>query len=400
MTKITETNPWLGDKYSIENNKTGKTKDNNFSRNISGFYYDQQLENPVLRISLHPNTVYVKGEGTAAGEWRKVDDPEETREIPGVETWEYSKIPIAVALCNEDFSVDIVNSWSDFGGDPIGNIWNDNKASAPYMREFAKGLSTIASKTESYLQNDDKKLSKISRGAFDLIAALGRFGSEKLEDQAKYLSRALIVKGTRFSYYSGTGIAFGNLIMKFTLFPKWEGSTFVSVIDQIQGIMPYIIGDYIDVTELGTGDLGEFVKEFASWQLPPGGFQSELQDVDIVQKGTLKLRFGTFYALDNLVINNCNLTFSKTMVKNPSSKTGPDLTPMYCDVTLSLKPVTKYSKEKLIQFINAKSGKDPATKSYLEQVNTNIGQSLKQTKDKINNDLRTHIQKSGDKIVL
>jgi hypothetical protein len=132
--------------------------------------------------------------------------------------------------------------------------------------------------------------------------------------------------------------------------------------------------------------------------LPPGGFEAELKDVDIVQKGTLKLRFGTFYALDNLVINNCNFTFSKTMVKNPSSKTGPDLTPMYCDVTLSLRPITKYSKEKLIQFIDAKT--DPATKSYLEQVNKNIGQSLKQTKNKINNDLRTHIQKSGDKIIL
>ena len=400
MAKITETNPWLDDKYSITNNNAGKTKDNNFSRNISGFYYDQQLENPVLRVSLHPNTVYVKADGAAAGEWKEVAYPEETTEVPEVKIWKYSTIPIAVALCNEDFSVDIVNTWTDFGGDPIGNMWNDNKASAPYMREFAKGLADISSKTESYLQHTDTELSNLSKGAFELIGAISKFGAKSLKEQAKYLSRALIVKGTRFSYYSGTGIAFGNLIMKFTLFPKWEGSTFVSVIDQVQGIMPYIIGDYIDVTELGDGDLGEFVKKFASWQLPPGGFESEIQDVDIVQKGTLKLRFGTFYALDNLVINNCNLTFSKTMVKNPSSITGPDLTPMYCDVTLSLRPATKYSKNKLIQFVDAKSGKDPATKSYLELVNTNIGQSLKQTKDKINNELRTHIQKSGDKIVL
>jgi hypothetical protein len=398
MAEITETNPWLGDKYSITNNKAGKTKDNNFSRNISGFYYDQQLENPVLRVSLHPNTVYSKEGSTAEEKWKHVDHPEETVEIPEVEMWKYSTIPIAVALCNEDFSVDIVNEWTNFGDDPIGAMWNQNKASAPYMREFAKGLSDISSKTKSYLNDPDGNLSKVSRGAFELIEALGDFGSDRLETQARYLSRALIVKGTRFSYYSGTGIAFGNLIMKFTLFPKWEGSTFVSVIDQIQGIMPYIIGDYIDVTELGTKGVGEFVKEFASWQLPPGGFEAELKDVDIVQKGTLKLRFGTFYALDNLVINNCNFTFSKTMVKNPSSKTGPDLTPMYCDVTLSLRPITKYSKEKLIQFIDAKT--DPATKSYLEQVNKNIGQSLKQTKNKINNDLRTHIQKSGDKIIL
>ena len=395
MAKVTETEPWLDGVYDITNSTPSNIKDNNFSRNISGFYYDQQLENPVLRISLHPNTKY-QGPGLPPEQmWVKVPQPEQ-----GSDPWPYSTVPIAVALCNEDFTVDIVNSWTDFGGDPIGDMWNQNKASAPYMREFAKGLSTIASKTQAYLDSNDKDMSDLSRGALNLIEKLGELGSQSLSTQAKYLSRALIVKGTRFSYYSGTGIAFGNLIMKFTLFPKWEGSTFISVIDQIQGIMPYIIGDYIDVTELGTGDVGEFVSKFASWQLPPGGFESELQDVDIVQKGTLKLRFGTFYALDNLVINNCNLTFSKTMVKNPSSKTGPDLTPMYCDVALSLKPVTKYSKNKLIQFINAKSGKDPATKSYLEQVNTNIGQSLKQTKDKINNDLRTHIQKSGDKIVL
>ena len=398
MTKITETNPWLGDKYSIENNKTGKTKDNNFSRNISGFYYDQQLENPVLRISLHPNTVYYREDGKAVGKWKKVNDPEETIPIPGVEVWEYSKIPIAVALCNEDFTVDIVNSWSDFGGDPIGEMWNQNKASAPYMREIVKGLSTIASKTREY-SDSNEDMSDLSRGALNVVEKVSDFASQSLSTQAKYLSRALIVKGTRFSYYAGTGIAFGNFVMKFTLFPKWEESTFVSVIDQIQGIMPYIIGDYIDVTEL-EGELGKYAKEYASWQLPPGGFEAELKDVDIVQKGTLKLRFGTFYALDNLVINNCNFTFSKTMVKNPSSITGPDLTPMYCDVTLSFKPITKYSKEKLIQFIDAKSGKDPATKSYLEQVNNNINQSLKQTKDKINNDLRTHIQKSGDKIIL
>lgn len=398
MAKVTETEPWLDGVYDITNSTPSNIKDNNFSRNISGFYYDQQLENPVLRISLHPNTKY-QGPGKKPEDmWVKVPQPEHE---PGSDSdWPYSTVPIAVALCNEDFTVDIVNNWTDFGGDPIGGMWNQNKGSAPYMREFAKGLSTIVSKTREYSNSKHDDMSNLSRGALNLIEKLGELGSESLSTQAKYLSRALIVKGTRFSYYSGTGIAFGNLVMKFTLFPKWEGSTFVSVIDQIQGIMPYIIGDYIDVTELGTGDVGKFVKEFASWQLPPGGFESEIQDVDIVQQGTLKLRFGTFYALDNLVINNCNLTFSKTMVKNPSSKTGPDLTPMYCDVALSLKPATKYSKNKLIQFIDAKSGKDPATKSYLEQVNTNIGQSLKQTKVKINNDLRTHIQKSGDKIVL
>lgn len=367
----------------------------NFENTVSGFYYDQQMANPVLRVTLHPNMKYT---GTAPDYWEKVSG---TDAEAGPDKWPYQLKPIAIALVNEDFTVSISNSWSDFGGDPIADMWNSQKPMAPYMRDIAKSLGTISAKTEGYANNENIKDQTVMK----IISKVGEIAgnvSNQMETQAKYLNRSLVVQGTRFSYYGGTGIDFGNLSMKFTLFPTYVNGKFTTVNEQLVDLLPYIIGDYIPVTELKDlgQDVNNFVKEFAAWQLPPGGFEADIKDVDNVQKGTLKLRFGIYYALDNLVISGCNLNFSKTLLKDPtqdkrSFTTGHNLSPMYCDVMLQFRPATKYSKNKLLQFINAKSAN---TEILLERENANIAKNLLSIKEKNNSSLTSFIHTSGDDI--
>jgi hypothetical protein len=340
-------------------------KINNFEGSFGGFYYDQQLDNPLMRVTLHPNTKYT---GIGPEYWDHADNLEE-----GTDTWRYSKDPIATAVLNEDFSVDIANTWSDFGGDPISTMFNEQKTMAPYLKDIAQALHTISEKT---MAADTKEGG--GNKLYEAIAKVTDFVADNQEKQAVYLNRALVVKGTRFSYYGGTGLNFNNLVMKFTLFPKIEGGQFITIKEQLKTIMPYIIGDYIDVTELGDSDVGKFAKEFASWQLPPAGFASDIKDVDVVQQGTMKLRFGAYYALDNLVIGGCTFNFSKTMVKDPTVGasvyvTGQKISPMYCDVTLQFKPATKYSRNKLEEFINANA---PATKKIIDDTNREMAKNL------------------------
>jgi hypothetical protein len=57
------------------------------------------------------------------------------------------------------------------------------------------------------------------------------------------LNDHLVTQGTRFSYYAGSGTAFGGLGMKYTIFPKFDNvNGFVSVIEQIQQLYPYVNG--------------------------------------------------------------------------------------------------------------------------------------------------------------
>ena len=339
------------------------SKINNFEGTYSGFYYDQQLANPLMNVTLHPNTKYL-GPKNGIDYWGHADNLE-----PGTNEWRYSLDPIATSILSEDFSVDIVNTWSDFGGDPIADMFNNQKTMAPYLADVAKSLHSISDQTKA----ENEKTGGNNK-IYDVIGKVTEFIANNQEKQAKYLGRALVVNGTKFSYYGGTGINFNNITMKFTIFPKIENNRFITVKEQIIDILPYIIGDYIPVTEAGS-----FAKEFASWQLPPAGFTADIKSVDTVQKGTFKLRFGTYYSLDNLVINGCNFNFSKTMVKDPTvgagvyTGTGQNITPMYCDVTLQLKPATKYSRNKLEEFINAD---DKASEELIKKTNGYLAANL------------------------
>ena len=345
---------------------------------VSGFYYDLQCNDKLTMAALYPNMKPAKdmkknpnGFENFTGD--EIDKDTTSEECP------YSKYPICTAIINEDFQVSVANSFNDVGSDPIGNLWQELKPLAPYLGELSSGLSDIAKATQQWLGNNGTG-SKFADGVKWLNENVFKPGAEKAGMAGTYLARSLVVQGTRFVYYSGTGVDYGNLMMKFTLFSGYDkDGNWRSVDDQIKGdgtaqhpgILPYVIGEFKNVDEI-PGDAGKFVQQYASWQLPPGGFTADIKNVDNIQSGTLRLRIGVRYAIENLVIGGAQFNFSKTMVKNPESSNITDdnyLVPLSCDVILNLKPATKSSRVSLENFVFGKNSTE-YRKEYLTEMKT------------------------------
>ena len=314
---------------------------------VSGWYYDYQTdyEEPSGRltcITLHPST-----KASDAIEWpADPGDPDQGF---------YSKNPIAVALINEDFQVSIANSWSEFGGDPLGQMWDSIRPLAPYAG-FAEDMirkaddNYLTARSEGRITNENK----FSKAVGDFFHKF-RTKMDSLETKAgggvsSYLSMALVTMGTRFSYYAGTGISFGSMVMKYYVMPQWNGTSFITVTKQLEDLYPFIVG-HLRLKEQKANDPDKLI----AWQQAPGGFKSDYRDVDTEQKGTLLLKYGGLYAVNNLVVEQANLVFSKQSVKHPiPSITGQNYSPLYCEVTLQLKPASKFSDNKLKDFVNNK----------------------------------------------
>lgn len=438
-----------------------------------GFYYDSQLKNPITRMSLHPNTTIIRyfqdieGQKSDAlmPEWVTLDStmpssyktgggasqsygynleqgklplvnkdnevifqfsPEEDKnrykythreftekgdikEAKEAKTYPYSKEPIASAILSEDFKVSIANSFSKLGGDPLGALINENKASLPIVNEVSEFIKSIAKQTRERVdkaQGSDKLKNKW-QGAF--ADWLDKAANNPLMNSS-ILNRAVVFQGARFSFYGGTGVNFDNMSISYTIFPYWETIKdkngkeefkFVTVYDQLERLMPYVIGEFVPMNFGGfehkegesqmmalAKDAGNIVNSvfssYGSWQLPPGGFEVYIKDVDVVQKGTMKLKLGSLYAVDNLMIVSCNFALSKHLIKDPSlmsDKFAGDikeadalkyLTPAFCDIHLGLQPVSLYSKQSLIRFI-----KGEETISEREEVSKRLVNNLK-----------------------
>lgn len=316
------------------------------SNKISGWYYDLQLENRLTSASLHPNKE-LKG-----NEWVDVSgekDPDYDK---------YGKEPICRAIITEDFNVSVANTWSDFGGDMLGQMWESIKPLAPYA-DTAKQM--INNAVQSYNSASKEEKAKINESAISrTLAKVMTAIDDKLQnpesgiDIVDYLNRALVVQGTRFSYYSGSGTSFGNLMMKFTLFPTFKGSKYETVDKQVEKILPYCIGKYVTGSDglQVDNETQNIIDNMIGWQKPPGGFKANVKNVDVIQEGTLMLRFGAYYAITNLVVENATFNFSKQMTKKPDpTLSGEILSPLYCDVTIQLRPATKYSDKSLREFV-------------------------------------------------
>ena len=317
------------------------------SNKLSGWYYDLQLENRLTSATLHPNKEL---NGT---EWVDVTgekDPDYDK---------YGKDPICRAIITEDFNVSVANSWSDFGGDMLGQMWESVKPLAPYA-DAAKQM--IHSAVQDYKSGSPETKAKINESAISrTLAKVMTAIDDKLQDKnsgidiVDYLNRSLVVQGTRFSYYSGSGTSFGNLMMKFTLFPTYDSSgTYITVDKQVDKILPYCIGKYVTGSDglQVDNETQNIIDNMIGWQKPPGGFKANVKNVDVIQEGTLMLRFGAYYAITNLVVENASFNFSKQMTKKPDpTLSGEILSPLYCDVTIQLRPATKYSDKSLKEFV-------------------------------------------------
>lgn len=450
----------------------------------SGFYYDIQMSNPLLTATLHTNTyiasvTHIKGGGSEDKDIIKREDfgGKNLYEYPGYFNWElwkqkkdsgeddevsgsvhcldpitynyslsedmnpsgcYRAKPLVTSILSEDFQVEIGNQWSDAGGtNSIESLFNSLKSSAPYTKEIAGGMSKLVDQISGSLKEKGKEDSWLGKAS-----NFASYLANRSKDSANLLNSALIVQGTRFSYYGGTQTNFGNLTMRFTLFADWvygydptsqsTGWYFRTVHDQLQEIYPYAVGKYSSIdpdvikaweeaTGKSAGDTGKAVGNavdktiatFFGWQNPPGGFQSDVRSLDTCQKGTLRLVLGGYYTAENLIISGMSVNFSKTMTKIPprvkswittdtrkamydgtysyeeeyvdeneetqrrtvtrdktySGKEGEtsreigdtgegELTPLYAEVTISLRPASSYSDNTIINFSSNKgSGK-------------------------------------------
>ena len=333
------------------------------------FYYDRELSNDLTYVSLHANSKLVKDEKTDEVRW--VTDPTKLNEL--LDSDNYISTPLCRSVLNEDYSINVSNSWTQFGDDAIGSAFNSLKPFAPYAAKLAGAADIMLSKSKNMELTGDKAMDSSFGRVMTKLASYVKDSSDK---GAKILNRSLVAQGARFSYYSGTGVGFGNLSMKFTVFSEYKQDTvtgkveWMDVNSQLQNLYPYVMGKYtngilnsdgsvkgIDDIKTGvSGETAEVINEFFSWQLPPGGYNPDTVNYDKVQHGTLKLKIGAFYSIPSLVCINSQFQFSKQMVKNwDLDKKKNTISPLYCDVVLTFQPVVKYSDDALKKLMSGSS---------------------------------------------
>lgn len=408
-----------------------QTKLNNkiYDYNMNGFYYDSQKNNPFMSVTLHANTTRaVNSDGKV--EWRKWKDGDKyfngefleyMSEKPSTsegEHWSalYNAIPIASSILKSDLSFDLNNSWTDFdGGNAIESLFNSAKPYAPIIGKISQGLKKGLEKFNSDPNHP------VGSAVVDILNKGAGFISEIGENASKFLNKSLIVQGTRFAYYSGSSTDFGTLQMQFTLFADWlpnyddptdPNLKFTTVYDQLNRIYPYSIGGYesykddegLKLNSLIDG-AGDFVSNYVGWQTPPGGFEMGSLNVDICMKGTLRLVIGGFYSIENLVISNMHVELSKAMTKYPvlpEDENYGNITPLYANVSIVLRPVTIYTDRALMQITNNK-GMERILNSIRESNISKIDNESKKTKnggteEPVKTGGKTITTKNGEKV--
>ena len=346
------------------------------ARERSCWYYDNQMLDRMTCVSLHANTYPTHKEGKEKQIWRKWSDKAKGGEV---DAGGYSMTPLCTSILSEDFQVSISNTWSGGGSaDILGDVWNGVRAAAPYTK-VANQLIQDAGKKAGEYASDPTKDTGLAKTLAKGLAKAGEFAEKHGDDMVDYLNSRLISQGTRFTYYAGTGLSFGNLQMRFTMFPIWtseETPTFLTVPQQLETLFPYVIGQY-DNLYLGEekkddGSIVDMASEMIGWQKPPAGYQADWKDIDRAgMKGTLKLRIGSFYVLESLVCQSLSFNLSRQMVKKPEAaswtrldkiqtddkekgiKLGDQMlfSPLFADVVMVFEPATKYSDRSMRQFI-------------------------------------------------
>lgn len=388
------------------------------SRDISGFYYDIQKSNPMLRVTLHANTKppvnpyeewpswsnegtdknfpYYDSKDLDIDEGERPSTPKDTR---------YGAMPLCSSIVSEDFNIAIANNWGEFTGsqalqDSFNGIF---KQLEPYSTFASEQFNKISQATKNYKEGKNKYINEFAK----TFSKWSSTASNITGEAGNIFGRTLVVQGTRFKYYGGTGISFSNLGMKFTVFAdhvedfkiedhqiKKSGSfKWMTPDDQLKPIMPYAIGSYIpfadsndkmaskllnELQKVGVDvtSLSDAANKFLGWQVPPGGFKADVQYIDTKQVGTLMLKIGPYYKLMNLVIQDIQLNYSKSIAKYYDTNSNTVKTcPLYCEVFITLSPVSKYSDRVLKEFVMSRTTESSATKS-IQSLEKSINSSI------------------------
>ena len=290
---------------------------------ITGFYFDNQLNNPLLTVTLHANTelsrfvekengspetslgrygIYKKdsttqvfnkdtdevqddqrsenfsfedgwvmwGQGIEgeclssilADEWnsRHPQDkifhdthltsmaPDKNTKGPDGIDWSgaYGYTPIATAILNEDFQVNIQNTWTDVSGNnTLEDLWRTLQPMSGTLAGLAPLIGKISDNTSG-----ETEATGILKGAAGTLSSF-------MAGASQFLNSSLVVQGSRFTIYQGTNTDFANLSMKFTLFSDWERVSdkggqpqfkFMTVNQKLNRIWPYFQGYYQSLT--------------------------------------------------------------------------------------------------------------------------------------------------------
>ena len=338
----------------------------NKDRYRSCWFYDNQLLDRMTSVSLHANTYQDNN-----NKWRRYES--------GIDAGGYCLAPLCTSILSEDFQVNIGNTWNEVGGDPVSQGYERYiKPTAPYVNYMKDAIAEIGKKASDWGKTKEGEISGVAKHLTAWAGRIGEVAERRGDDLVDYLNSALISQGTRFTYYSGSGVSFGNLQMRFTMFPIWAADgTFMSVPQQLELLFPYVMGTYENIV-VGQDKKGKDVTSaLIGWQKPPGGYQAVYKDIDVIGiKGTLKLRLGSFYVLESLVCESMNFSLSRQMVKRPQSvdtrspawagttkltKDTGDISlkvedqmafsPLFADVILSFRGATKYSDQTMRRFI-------------------------------------------------
>jgi len=370
---------------------------------VRGFYYDHQIYNPLYTVTLHPNTRPMPGKDEVLWDDNQVNSESDLiiKSLTGpdhtTQHWDYEwnkfftdgfsasetgkndgKLPVihsgsfasyyAEPICSsifsEDFNFTITNEWTSWdGGNFLENLFKSVKPYAPMVGTLAKALNGL----------DEKDIK--GEWAKSLTAGAKKLG-EWIDDTEieSTMNKALYIQGTRYSMYNGTSTNFGNMTMKFTLLSdwrqEWPGSNnykFVTVYDQFAYIYPYCTGLFEPDGKAGpvhkfaervlSKKMQEvtdpYINEYIGWQSPPGGFKSINRNIDVQQKGTLRLMLGGFYTIDNLVVKNISVNMSRQLCKCPVKDYDGLMVPLYADVVLELQPASVFSDVSLGRFIRS-----------------------------------------------
>ena len=337
--------------------------------NKSCWYYDRQLDDKLTCVTLHANSRLVgqdpknKDDTVKSGNWAEWE-----KWGPDTDSSGYGLEPLCRSVLTEDFQVNVSNSWSAGGGDLLGGMVNEVLHSAAPYAGLAKDFISKVSQTIEEQQGaseveegGEKKKTVVGAVLGGINWAINQVGGTEA-DGRKFLevvNSNFVTQGTRFTYYSGTGIDFGNLGMRFTLFPRWNGTEFETVNQQLDKLFPYVIGKYVPFVYKDM-DGEEKELQLLGWQKPPAGYRADYKDIDNAPMfGTLKLKIGPYYAIESLVCSSLNFSLSKTMVKKPQGvdysgvplSGTVDFSPLYADVNMVLSPATKYSDNTLKNFV-------------------------------------------------
>lgn len=154
----------------------------------------------------------------------------------------YGYTPIATAILNEDFQINIQNSWTDVSGNnTLESMWK----SLQEMGGTLAGLAPLLGKMSDQVSGESE-ITAIAKGG---IGAVGSF----MAGASQFLNSSLVVQGSRFTIYQGTNTDFANLSMKFTLFSDWERVSsepgepqfkFITVNQKLNRLWPYFQGYY------------------------------------------------------------------------------------------------------------------------------------------------------------